>query len=83
MVYALIGREILLGTIRAFRDSLLSLQSYSSAVKNICMLSDLASVIHHNSRIFYEQFWLDWDAFCHQEGDGMQSCLRPGKLRLR
>jgi len=71
VVYASIGLEILSGTIRAFRDALLSLQSHSSAVENICMLSDLASVIHRNSRIFCEQFWSDWDAFCQQEGNSM------------
>jgi len=71
VVYASIGREILSGTIRAFRDALLSLQSHSSAVENIGMLSDLASVIHCNSRILCEQFWSDWEAFCQLEGDGM------------
>lgn len=71
VVYASIGREILSGTIRAFRDNLLSLQSYSSAVENIGMLSDLASVIFRNSRILCEQFWSDWEAFCQLEGDDM------------
>lgn len=35
VVYASIGREILSGTIRAFHESLLSLQSHPSAVENI------------------------------------------------
>ncbi|KAL3822464.1 hypothetical protein ACHAXA_006892, partial [Cyclostephanos tholiformis] len=71
VVHASIGREILSGTIRVFRDELLSLQSHSSAVDNIGMLSDLASMIYRNSRILCEQFWSDWDVFCQQESDGV------------
>jgi len=67
VVYASIGREILSATIRAFRTVLLSLQSHTSAIENIGMLSDLASMIHSNSRVLCEQFWSDWEAFCQRE----------------
>lgn len=67
VVYASIGREILSATIRSFRTVLLSLQSHASAIENIGMLSDLASMIHCNSRVLCEQFWSDWEAFCQRE----------------
>lgn len=68
IVYQSIGNEILAGTIRSFREALLSLQS-PSAVDNICMLTNLASVLHRNSSILCDQFWSDWENFC--QGDGM------------
>lgn len=68
VICASIGREILTGTIRAFRDMLLSLHSHSSAVDNIGMLSDLASVIYQNSSIMCEQFWASWEMFCQRDG---------------
>ena len=68
IVYQSIGNEILAGTIRSFRGALLSLQS-PSAVDNICMLTNLASVLYRNSSILCDQFWCDWESFC--QGDGM------------
>lgn len=68
VVCASIGREILTGTIRAFRDMLLSPNSHSSAAENIGMLSDLASVIYRNSSIMCEQFWSSWEMFCQRGG---------------
>ena len=68
IVYQSIGNEILAGTIRSFREALLSLQS-PSAVDNICMLTDLASVLYRNSPILCDQFWCEWESFC--QGDGM------------
>jgi len=68
IVYQSIGNEILAGTIRSFREALLSLQS-PSAVDNICMLTNLASVLYRNSSILCDQFWCDWENFC--QGDGM------------
>ena len=68
IVYQSIGNEILEGTIRSFREALLSLQS-SSAIDNICMLTNLASVLYRNSSILCDQFWCDWENFC--QGDGM------------
>jgi len=66
IVYASIAREILTATIRSFREALLSLTSRTSAVENIGMLADLASVIYRNSKILCESFWLDWEEFCQQ-----------------
>lgn len=68
IVYQSIGNEILSGTIRGFREELLSLKS-PSAVNNICMLTNLASVLYCNSSILCDQFWYDWESFCN--GDGM------------
>lgn len=68
IVYQSIGNEILSGTIRGFREELLSLKS-PSAVDNICMLTNLASVLYCNSSILCDQFWCDWESFCN--GDGM------------
>jgi len=67
IVYQSIGNEILAGTIRSFREALLSLQC-SSAVDNICMLTNLASVLYRNSSILCDQFWCDWENFCQEDG---------------
>ena len=71
VICASIGREILTSTIRVFRDSLLSLQLRSSAVENIGMLSDLASVVYRNSSLLCRQFWSSWEIFCQRGGGDM------------
>lgn len=61
VVYASIGREILVATLSAFRSSL-SRSLSSSKVDNLGMFCHLASNIHHNSDDLCQKFWVDWEA---------------------
>jgi len=61
VAYASIGREVLAGTIAAFRSVLLS--SLSSP-ENLEMLCNLAASVYRNSSVLCDAFWSDWNVYC-------------------
>lgn len=61
VIYASIGREILVSTLSAFRSSL-SRSLAPAKVDNMGMFCHLATNIHRNSDQLRQKFWSDWDA---------------------
>lgn len=57
-----IGREVLISTISAFRETILS-NVHEVFCENIGMLCSLASVTYQNHPVLCERFWSDWDSF--------------------
>ena len=61
VIYASIGREILVATLSAFRTSL-SRSLSPPKVDNLGMFCHLAAKIHRNSNVLCQRFWSDWEA---------------------
>jgi hypothetical protein len=59
LIYANIGRELVLGIIVAFEESFFS-KDHSSAINNFNMLSTLAAGIFRNSPSLCIPFWEEW-----------------------
>mmetsp|Transcript_4290 Transcript_4290/g.8212 ORF Transcript_4290/g.8212 Transcript_4290/m.8212 type:complete len:2308 (-) Transcript_4290:59-6982(-) len=60
VIYASIGREILVGTLSAFQSSL-SNTLEASKIDNLGMFCQLAAKIHCNSDVLCQRFWTDWE----------------------
>lgn len=60
VIYASIGREILVATLSAFQSSL-SNTLEPSKVDNLGMFCQLAAKIHCNSEVLCQRFWMDWE----------------------
>ena len=61
VTYASIGREILVGTVRAFRTTILQDVTPDKA-ENIGMLCHLAGHIYRNNAVLCNQLWEDWES---------------------
>ena len=61
VIYASIGREILVATLSAFKSSV-SRSLESAKVDNLGMFCQLAAKLHRNSNVLCERFWMDWEA---------------------
>jgi len=61
VIYASIGREILVATLSAFRSSI-SRSLSSAKVDNLGMFCQLAAKLHRNSNVLCQRFWMDWEA---------------------
>jgi hypothetical protein len=60
VIYASIGREILVATLSAFQSSL-SNTLEASKIDNLGMFCQLAAKIHCNSDVLCQRFWMDWE----------------------
>jgi len=60
VIYASIGREILVATLSAFKSSV-SRSLESVKVDNLGMFCQLAAKLHRNSNVLCERFWMDWE----------------------
>jgi len=63
VAYASIGREVLAGTVAAFRTILLS---PSASPDNLEMLCNLAAVVYRNSTALCDAFWSEWEVYCQE-----------------
>jgi len=61
LIYASIGREIIVSTLSAFRSSL-ERSLVPSKVDNLGMFCQLAAKIHRRSNILCQRFWDDWNS---------------------
>ncbi len=66
--YASIGREILVGTLTAFRGSITT----STSLETITMLCNLASMIYRNDEQMCSQFWSDWSTISVESSDDIE-----------
>lgn len=63
VAYASIGREVLAGTVAAFRTILLS---SSASPDNLEMLCNLAAAVYRNSTALCDAFWSEWEVYCQE-----------------
>ena len=61
VIYASIGREILVATLSAFRSSI-SRSLSPAKVDNLGMFCQLAAKLHRNSNVLCQRFWMDWES---------------------
>ena len=63
VAYASIGREVLAGTVAAFRTILLS---PTASPDNLEMLCNLAAAVYRNSTALCDAFWSEWEVYCQE-----------------